>query len=124
MAVLDAENVREALQRLSASAANIFGSKTHRFQLNAPFTDEDILSFEKVRRVDLPSEYRRFITAIANGGAGTFCDVFPLGKWNGRAGSILSTGVKSEKPGRYTFETICLVPQVERDCEASLTTNC
>jgi len=76
---LDAGRIRESLNRLRASRSSAFGADSHRFLLNEPLTQANVSAFESRYSVRLPEEYRHFLTVIANGGAGPFLGVFPLG---------------------------------------------
>jgi SMI1 / KNR4 family (SUKH-1) len=83
LVTLDAKRVRESLQRLCAVKMDIFGAIGHRFLLNPTLTEADVSAFEQRHKVRLPADYRHFITAIGNGGAGPYYGVFPLGRWDG-----------------------------------------
>ena len=76
---LDPEEVKSALARLRPFSGRIFGTEEHRFEVNAPLFEQEVQSFEALYRIQLPAEYRHFISAIGNGGAGPFYGVFPLG---------------------------------------------
>lgn len=79
MATIDATQLRDSLRRLSASKTAIFGANSHSFLLNLPLTETDICTFEQRHSISLPAEYRHFLSAIGNGGAGPYYGVFPLG---------------------------------------------
>jgi hypothetical protein len=83
LATLDATRIRESLRRLAAVKMDIFGASGHHFLLNSPSAEADVYGFEEQHRVRLPAEYRQFLTAVGNGGAGPYYGVFPLGKWDG-----------------------------------------
>lgn len=83
MATLDAAYVRESLRRLSVAKIDVFGASGHHFLLNSMLAETDVLAFEQRHCVRLPSEYRHFLTAIGNGGAGPYYGVFPLEKMDG-----------------------------------------
>lgn len=88
MATLDATYVKESLQRLSAAQPDIFGAKFgHRFLLNLPLAEADVATFERRHDVRLPADYRHFLTAVGNGGAGPYYGVFPLGQMDGMKGT-------------------------------------
>ncbi len=77
--MLDAEQVRNSLRRLRGSHARIFGADTHHFLLNEPVAEQEMSTFESQHRIQLPKDYRHFLTTIGNGGAGPFYGLFPLG---------------------------------------------
>ena len=56
----------------------IFGSDSHRYQLNPPLSAEALLDCEKGLGVQLPTEYRLFVTTVGHGGAGPYYGLFPL----------------------------------------------
>jgi len=71
--------VRDALQRLSMAAPEIFGANEHHFTLNPPLVETEVLAFERQHAIRLPTEYRRFLLELGNGGAGPYYGVYPLG---------------------------------------------
>ena len=73
------EEVKSALARLRPFSGRIFGAGEHRFQLNEPLGDNEVQRFENLHGIQLPPEYRHFISSIGNGGAGPFYGIFPLG---------------------------------------------
>ncbi len=85
---LDATRVRESLRRLGASQTKVFGADGHHFLLNFPMPEPDVLAFEQRHNIGLPADYRRFLTAIGNGGAGPYYGVFPLGMMDGLGGKL------------------------------------
>jgi len=80
LAILDATHVKESLRRLAVTNTDIFGANGHHFLLNPPLAENEVLAFEQRHNVRLPADYRYFLTAIGNGGAGPFYGVFPLGE--------------------------------------------
>ena len=76
---LDPEEVKSALAKLRPFSSKIFGAGEHRFELNAPLSEQEVQQFEALHRITLPAEYRHFITTIGNGGAGPTYGIFPLG---------------------------------------------
>lgn len=77
---LEPDKVREAVRQLSVSGWPIFGANGHRFVLNAPLPDAEVLAFEQHHGITLPADYRHFLTQIGNGGAGPCYGIFPLGQ--------------------------------------------
>jgi hypothetical protein len=76
---LNAERIKESLAKLRAARTAMFGADSHHFALNDPLSEETVGTFETLHGVSLPADYRHFLTAIGNGGAGPFYGVFPLG---------------------------------------------
>lgn len=85
----DAARIQRALHQLRESGPSVFGSESHGFNLNDPLNESDVLEFEQAHHIELPVDYRAFITATGNGGAGPFYGVFPLGKRDAPFGSDL-----------------------------------
>jgi hypothetical protein len=71
--------VRELLTRLHHVRPAVFGSDHHKFALNEPLPESAVSMFERDLSIQLPNEYRSFITGVGDGGAGPFYGVFPLG---------------------------------------------
>lgn len=89
---LDTSAIRERLRVLGnrdwpsvwdARAANDNGDFlgwSHRYRLYDPATEAEIATFETAHGISLPSEYRRFLKELGNGGAGPGYGIFPLGE--------------------------------------------
>jgi hypothetical protein len=77
--LLNPDRIRASLSRLHAARPDVFGADEHRFLLNPPIPEARATTFESEHNVQLPAEYRHFLTAIGNGGAGPFYGVFPFG---------------------------------------------
>ena len=81
---MEAEYARisDALQRLreSRERLSVYGSGMHGFRVGPPLSQRDLVEFEKLHRIQLPPEYRGFLTHVGNGGAGPGCGVFKLGE--------------------------------------------
>lgn len=65
----------------------VFGAKSHKYQLHDPATIEEVSAFEQKYDIDLPACYKAFILQVGNGGiayegaaAGPFYGIYPLGK--------------------------------------------
>lgn len=52
---------------------------THQYRLNPPLEESELSAFEERYGVTLPDDYRAYLLALGNGGAGPFYGVFPLG---------------------------------------------
>jgi hypothetical protein len=83
---LDVARTKDALSRLRAAKTTMFGTDPHRFLLNEPLADADVLAFERQHRVHLPADYRCFLTDIGNGGAGPYYGVSRLGEMDDGSG--------------------------------------
>lgn len=71
--------VKAAIFRLREIQARAFGSEGHSFRMNPVLSESEASAFERDHKIVLPSDYRRFLTELGNGGAGPFYGVFPLG---------------------------------------------
>jgi hypothetical protein len=60
------------------STFEVFGSETHRYQLNPPLSPEEVDALERRHHFSLPDEYRTFITQLGDGGAGPDYGLFSL----------------------------------------------
>lgn len=80
MIELQASSVRNALKRLRDANATAFGSDDHGFLLNPTLAESDVVTFEHRHNIQLPIDYRHFLTSIGDGGAGPYYGVFRLGK--------------------------------------------
>lgn len=68
------ERIKEKFNRLKNGDKNfrLFGSVRHRHELNDVLSEEEVAAFEARYKIRLPDEYRAFLLAIGNGGAGPF----------------------------------------------------
>ena len=55
-----------------------FGSNGHKYQLRACLTEEEVVEFESEHQIQLPEDYRRFLTEIGNGGIGPYYGIVSL----------------------------------------------
>lgn len=75
------ERLRRIETKLRSAAGrglHAFGGEYHGFQLLPPLAEEQVVAFEQRYEVELPPEYRAFITILGNGGAGPDYGLFPL----------------------------------------------
>ncbi len=72
------ESIRESLKqcRTAKSLPEIFGADVHEFMLNPVVPKSTVANFETKHGIELPDEYRQFITELGNGGAGPYYGVF------------------------------------------------
>src|SRR6185369_645346 len=74
------EEVIDRIRRLAKLRPDVFGADGHDWIWNPPLPEATVAAFEREHGVRLPEEYRSLITTIANGGAGPFYGLFPLGE--------------------------------------------
>src|SRR5262245_38372252 len=74
--------LRVRLDLMRRQKCQTFGAETHRFQLNKPLTEADVLAFEHQHGIVLPGGYREFLIHAGNGGAGPSHRIPPLEDWN------------------------------------------
>jgi hypothetical protein len=67
-----------AALRRADPGLEVYGASTHRYHLNPPLSEREVLAFEARARVTVPNEYRAYLLEFANGGAGPDNGVFPL----------------------------------------------
>lgn len=82
----DWAGVRKRILGLSALPASqdVFGALGHRWALEAPLGEDEIVELEGQIGLRLPSEYRDFLAVVAAGGAGPSYGVFPVRRVQGR----------------------------------------
>lgn len=80
-----AREIRDQVAQLRAAGAvqSIFGASGHHFEFNAPIEMNTLRAWERAHGVELPEEYRDYLLALGNGGAGPFFGIHPLGMWEG-----------------------------------------
>lgn len=80
--------IKHKLQELKRidSAFEIFGASAHQYQFNARLSEKEIKQFEEKYGVELPQDYKTFLTELSNDGAGPYYGIHPLqsdlGKFN------------------------------------------
>ncbi len=74
------DRIGEKLGRLRDTdrGFSLFGSDSHEYRLRPPLTGSALSDCEGRLGVQLPSEYRLFVTRIGHGGAGPYYGLFPL----------------------------------------------
>jgi len=58
----------------------IFGASSHQYKFNQSISIEALNQFEKKYEVELPKDYKAFVSEIGNGGAGPYYGIHPLQK--------------------------------------------
>lgn len=62
------------------SERTVFASDTHQYRLNQVIPIEQVKRYEETYHVELPEEYKFFLTKVGNGGAGPYYGLYPLEK--------------------------------------------
>ena len=57
----------------------VFGSMQHGYRLGFSLSERELATFESANGIRLPEDYRRFLSAVGNGGAGPYDGLEPLG---------------------------------------------
>jgi hypothetical protein len=90
---MDYEKINAALSNLQTNPAairTVFGASSHQYKTNPRLEQEEAQRFEQAHNIELPTDYRGFLTGVGNGGAGPFYGLFSLGHWDGEAVAALS----------------------------------
>jgi hypothetical protein len=83
------QRIKDKLPKAKKADRNleVFGAKSHKYQLNDPATIADVSAFEQKYGIELPACYKAFVLQVGNGGiayegaaAGPFYGIYPLGK--------------------------------------------
>ncbi len=74
------ERIKEKLVRLKEvdSIYQIFGAGKHQCYLNPTKTEGELVTFERIHKIQLPASYRAFLAQVGNGGAGSYYGLEPL----------------------------------------------
>lgn len=90
--MFDVAEARRLLARLCEADRNfvVFGASSHRYRFEPRLSEPELCGWERKHGIELPAEYRAFLTELGNGGAGPFYGVFPLGMWDGAGGPLES----------------------------------
>jgi hypothetical protein len=79
---LDKPSVLRFLNELDRrdTRRKVFGSIGHQYKLRPPLPGSVIEAFERQHGIEVPQDYKCFITEIGDGGAGPYYGVFPFGQ--------------------------------------------
>ncbi|MGJ5816343.1 SMI1/KNR4 family protein [Paludibaculum fermentans] len=93
--------IQSKLDQLRAAdpALTLFGSDTHEYHLQPALPPEAVSEWEKHLGVQLPDEYRLFVTLIGDGGAGPYYGLISL---DGPDPEDLTQPELTRKPFRWT----------------------
>ena len=56
----------------------VFGASKHKYLLNLPLSKNKIAAFEAKNNIQLPAEFKAFLTEVGNGGAGPYYGISKL----------------------------------------------
>lgn len=79
-AQLDRIRAKVPLARATDEKFKLFGSRSHRYQLQSPVAEAELQEMEACYGIRLPEPYRRFMGEIGNGGAGPSYGIYKLGQ--------------------------------------------
>src|SRR3712207_5799433 len=65
-----ADQIADKLREAKRKECQPFGVEGHAFRMYPPLTEEEVARFEARYGIELPADYRAFITRVADGGAG------------------------------------------------------
>lgn len=90
--MFDVAEASRQLARLREADRNftVFGASSHRYEFEPRLPESELRVWEREHGIELPPEYRAFLSELGNGGAGPFYGVFPLGMWDGSGGPLES----------------------------------
>ncbi|MGW0765485.1 SMI1/KNR4 family protein [Streptomyces sp. NPDC002676] len=76
----DGDGVRARIREMAARdpRRERFGAATHRYELAPALPEAEIRAFEETHGIDLPTEYRSFVTEVGDGPAGPCHGLMPL----------------------------------------------
>jgi hypothetical protein len=76
------DTIIQDLKRIRAARGSfgVFGEVSHGYAINPPLSAEELTAFEAKHRIQLPGDYRQFLTRVGNGGAGPYYGLFKLGE--------------------------------------------
>jgi hypothetical protein len=83
------QRIKDKLPKAKKADKNleVFGAKSHKYQLHDPATTAAVAAFEQKYDIELPDCYKAFVLQVGNGGAahesaaaGPFYGIYPLGK--------------------------------------------
>ena len=74
------KRIKEKLVKLKEvdSIFQLFGAGKHQYCLNSTKTEGELVTFERIHKIQLPVGYRAFLTQVGNGGAGPYYGLEPL----------------------------------------------
>ncbi|TWU44570.1 SMI1/KNR4 family protein [Rubripirellula reticaptiva] len=74
------DRIAEKFERLRDSdpRCRVGSSGEHQYELNVPISEQELAELERSHGVELPTDYRAFITTFSNGGAGPIYGQFTV----------------------------------------------
>ena len=82
------EKIRAKLEelRLLEIKLKIPGAAVNAYVFGPKLTEKAALAFERKHKIELPADYRGYLTELGNGGVGPFNGIFALGAMDGNGG--------------------------------------
>jgi len=74
-----------------------FGCESHKFVLEKPLRETEVLEFERQYGIQLPEDFRRFVLEAGSSGAGPYYGLLPIDRWGAEHCSD-PTGAAKECP--------------------------
>ena len=84
------KRIRGKLKQVQRIKPVGFGWESHRYRLNPPLKEGLLTDFEQTHGVTLPTEFRRFVIEVGDGGAGPAYGLQSYknwGQWRSRTGN-------------------------------------
>ena len=75
------ERILHKLDQVRQKGLTCFGAEAHKFRLNSPLDQHEVLRFEEEHQIRLPEDYRNFLVLAGNGGAGPYYGLYKLDQW-------------------------------------------
>lgn len=75
------KRIKSKLKLAKKKGLSCFGSDKHKFKLNPPIKESELLKFEREQGITLPDDYRDFLLYAGNGGAGPYYGIYKLENW-------------------------------------------
>lgn len=100
------QRIKEKMKKLRDKDAHelLFGASTHHYQLNEPLTTAEVAQFEEDYKIQLPTQYKAFLTELGDGGAGPGYGLMPLQ-------IAVEKSAQIGKPFTYTADDPCMLEQ-------------
>jgi len=92
------DHIKKKLGQVKGQGLRSFGDEAHGFK-SAPLPSREVQKWELVHGVQLPEQYRKFLTEIGPG-TGPYYGIFPLTRWGEFIGGLFDDGVDASSCSR------------------------